>query len=256
MQQVKPFYKSKGVMGSLLALAGLAAQALGYQFGPEEQKTAIILVSALFQAAGGLLALWGRITAKEQVKLKVPAPPAAALVALLCVGLALAGGCASKEEVLAYYEAQVLAQQVKAAVEAQKKPLLRIEAKEGQDISFTGLKAIEVYAPTCAAEGKGYQVAQHKDPAYSVGTTVLSIAAGVAGIWLSGQNMVDLANAVGQHAGGNTHVGGNLNSGENSGANKGNNTAGRDINSGAQSGNDRDNPDSHDQYAATPAPAE
>jgi len=55
---------------------------------------------------------------------------------------------------------------------------------------------------------KAYKVAQHVDPAYNLGTTVLSIAAGVAGIWLSGQNMIDLANAVGQHAGKNVTVGG------------------------------------------------
>lgn len=207
MQQVKPFYKSKGVIGSFMALAGLAAQALGYQFGPEEQKLAIILGSALFQTIGGLLALWGRITATKQIKTIKPASlPAAGLMLLVCMGLALgASGCASKEEVLAYYDAQVKAQQAKANAEAQKRPLLLIEAKDGQDVSFTGLKTLAVYAPTCD-DGKGTQIAQHKDPAYSVGTTVLGIAAGVAGIYLSGQNMVDLANAVGQHAGGNTTV--------------------------------------------------
>jgi hypothetical protein len=175
----------------------------------------------------------------------------AILILTVILLLAIAGsGCASKEEVLAYYEAQVLAQQAKATVEAQKKPLLRIEAKEGQDISFTGLKSLEVYAPTCG-DGKSYQVAQHKDPAYSVGTTVLSIAAGVAGIWLSGQNMVDLANAVGQHAGRNTTVHGDYTrdgSTKYGGDVVGGDKAGRDITRDSQ------NSDSHDQNSAASAP--
>ncbi len=127
---------------------------------------------------------------------------------LPCLALALAAsGCASKQEVLAYYEAQVKAAQAKAAVEAARKPLLMIQAKDGEDISFTGVKAFIVYAPT-HDDGSGWTVRQHKDPAYSVGTTVLGIAAGVAGLYLSGQNMVDLANAVGAHAGHNTTIGG------------------------------------------------
>jgi len=253
MQQVKPFYKSKGVIGSIVVLVGVIVQALGYTFGPDEQQLAVTLVSAIIEALGGLVALWGRITATKQIKTAKPASlPAAGLLLLVCVGLALGGsGCASKEEVLAYYNAQVLAQQAKATVESQKKPLLRIEAKDGQDISFTGLKALEVYAPTCD-DGKGYKVAQHKDPAYSVGTTVLSIAAGVAGIWLSGQNMVDLANAVGQHAGRNTTVQGDYTrdgSTKYGGDYTGGDRAGRDIT------RDSHNSDSHDQPTPS-APAE
>jgi hypothetical protein len=168
------------------------------------------------------------------------------LIVLLVLALGLAG-CASKEEIMAYYDAQIQAHQAKAAVEANKKPLLMIEAKEGEDISFTGVKALVVYVPNMD-NGKGYKVDQFKDPAYSVGTTVLGIAAGVAGIYLSGQNMVDLANAVGQHAGHNTNVGGDYTrdgSGKHVGDNVGGDKAGRDIT--------RDSHNSTDNHSAAPA---
>jgi hypothetical protein len=171
------------------------------------------------------------------------------LVALLVV--ALLAGCASKEEVLAYYNAQVLAQQAKANAEMARKPLLRIEAKEGQDISFTGLKAIEVYAPTYTDSNSKALVAQHRDPIYDAGTTVLSIMAGVAGIYLSGQNMIDLASAVGNAAGHNTTVQGDY-------TRDGSTKFGGDVIGGDKAGRDGNwnsgNTTNTDDHSGMPAP--
>lgn len=132
MEQVKPFYKSRGVIGAVMVLAGVAAQALGYTFGPEEQQAAVNLVSAALEAVGGLVALWGRLAATKQIKpIKPVAPPAAGLLVLLCLGLALsAAGCGlgevmqaapGQEEVTASVEAKaLLAQQTTAQSIAEK----------------------------------------------------------------------------------------------------------------------------------------
>ncbi len=113
-------------------------------------------------------------------------------VALLVLA-ALAGlvGCSSKEEVLAYYQANL------EAIKAQK-PLVELEAQPGQEI--TGLKALRVYAP----QASGGRVAQHEDPGWKVLGQGVGAAAAVGGAWVALDGANKLAGTVGAVAGHNT----------------------------------------------------
>jgi len=81
MFETKEWWKSKGVWGSLVVILSSAAGLLGYVVTPEEQAAAIdmaghgvdlghrafelgVEVAAFF---GGLVAFWGRITAKSAI---------------------------------------------------------------------------------------------------------------------------------------------------------------------------------------------
>jgi hypothetical protein len=165
MDEVKPFYMSKGVIGALVVLIGVIVQALGYTWGPDDQQVAVTLISTGLEAIGGLVALWGRVNATKQVKLKVPpAPPAAAVLVLLCVGLIVGIGCASNTKTIklgpdgkpveiaydmtdsaTYHDRQ--AELKKAALENQK-PLSTLVIPKGATLKAEGGDIrIETYAP-------------------------------------------------------------------------------------------------------------
>lgn len=97
-------------------------------------------------------------------------------------------GCATSEDYNAYLRSQ---HELNVAHVANQKPLVEIEAMEGQQI--TGLKGIRIYTPTQAP------VVQQKAPNEWVGVVSqgLGILGTVAGIAVSNRGMVDLANAVG-----------------------------------------------------------
>ena len=61
----KPWYKSKTIWGSIVAVLALAAGAFGYEVGPEAQEE---IVTAVIGVVGGALAIYGRIKAVDKVK--------------------------------------------------------------------------------------------------------------------------------------------------------------------------------------------
>lgn len=67
MQNSKPWYASKGVWGGIVALlAGIAAM-LGYTIGPDEQATLVNALIGVGGSIGGVLAVYGRVKAKDEV---------------------------------------------------------------------------------------------------------------------------------------------------------------------------------------------
>lgn len=61
----KPWYKSKTIWGSIVAVLALIAGAFGYSVGPEAQEE---IVTALIGIVGGGFAIYGRIKAVDRVK--------------------------------------------------------------------------------------------------------------------------------------------------------------------------------------------
>ena len=116
------------------------------------------------------------------------------IVALMAlVALVALAGCASKEEVMAYYQANL------EAVKAQK-PLVELEAQPGREI--TGLRALRVYAP----HPGGGRIFQHEDPGWKTLNQGIGAAAAVGGAWVALDGANKLAGTVGAAAGHNTNV--------------------------------------------------
>jgi len=61
----KPWYKSKTIWGSIVAVLALAAGAFGYEVGPDAQAE---IVTSLIGVVGGAFAIYGRIKAVDRVK--------------------------------------------------------------------------------------------------------------------------------------------------------------------------------------------
>lgn len=194
MPEPKPWYASKTIWGGIIAAASALLGALGVQVSPEDQSS---LVSGLAAAGGGvglLLTVVGRITARRPIErrggLRI-------WPLLLALALSLpAVGCASRQEKLDYYNAQVAARQMA-------KPLLYLKAKPGEEIVLKGVEEMAVYSPH--HEG----IPQYRDEWANVAVNGVGVLGTVAGIYLGGQVAVDLATAVGQSAG--THISNSFN---------------------------------------------
>jgi len=61
----KPWYKSKTIWGSIVAVLALVAGAFGYSVGPDAQAE---IVTSLVGVVGGAFAIYGRIKAVDKVK--------------------------------------------------------------------------------------------------------------------------------------------------------------------------------------------
>lgn len=68
MQKQKPWYQSKAVIGGIVAVLASIAAAFGYAVSPESQGEITNLVVAIAGGVGGLLAVYGRIKAKDKIK--------------------------------------------------------------------------------------------------------------------------------------------------------------------------------------------
>ena len=71
MEDTKPWYASKAVIGGVLAaVAGIAAM-IGYQFSaPAVEQTTndtLLIVESIVAIIGGALAIWGRIKATKKI---------------------------------------------------------------------------------------------------------------------------------------------------------------------------------------------
>jgi uncharacterized membrane protein len=68
MQDVKPWYLSKTIIGAVITVLALVAGVFGYGIGPEEQAAIADYIVTLGGVVGGLLAIYGRVKADKAVK--------------------------------------------------------------------------------------------------------------------------------------------------------------------------------------------
>ncbi|MCB2186927.1 MAG: hypothetical protein KQJ78_10950 [Deltaproteobacteria bacterium] len=112
------------------------------------------------------------------------------LVVVLAVALGSLG-CLSAEERAAFYKAQI-------DYAAQQKPMIRMVAKEGEQITLAGVKEFEVYGP-------GNPMQQLHDEWAGVAKdgigTVGAAGTSVLGLYFGGEAAVALVDAAGRHAG-------------------------------------------------------
>ena len=67
MEDVKQWYNSKTVWGALIAIASSVLQMKGISLGAADQSTMADSLVSLAGAAGGLLAIYGRLTANSAI---------------------------------------------------------------------------------------------------------------------------------------------------------------------------------------------
>lgn len=68
MENVKPWHQSKTVWGALIAIAASLFQVAGVELGTETQNELADIAVTLAGAAGGLLAVYGRVTAQVGIE--------------------------------------------------------------------------------------------------------------------------------------------------------------------------------------------
>ncbi len=94
MDQTKPWYASKAVWGGLVAVAApVASYALHVTIGAGDQATLVDALAGIGSGVGGLLAVYGRVTATRAI---APVTPAAISPGSSCwipIALALAFAC-------------------------------------------------------------------------------------------------------------------------------------------------------------------
>lgn len=67
MDEVKGLLASKGVWGGVIAFLGVVLSIFHVDFGAADQAATLDAVYQIVSAAGALLAIWGRITAKKRI---------------------------------------------------------------------------------------------------------------------------------------------------------------------------------------------
>jgi hypothetical protein len=68
MEDAKQWYLSKTVWGGLLAMAASALQLKGWQLAASDQSALADFIVSILGAAGGILAVYGRVTATTAIK--------------------------------------------------------------------------------------------------------------------------------------------------------------------------------------------
>lgn len=67
MNETKPIYASKGVIGSVIAVVALGAKLLGFEITPDDQAALNDMILSGAAIVGALVALYGRITATRKI---------------------------------------------------------------------------------------------------------------------------------------------------------------------------------------------
>jgi hypothetical protein len=74
MEDVKPWYASKGIWGSIIVIAAMGLKVAGIEISPDDQATAVDMVvkgassvADLVALGGGVIALWGRLRASTKI---------------------------------------------------------------------------------------------------------------------------------------------------------------------------------------------
>ncbi len=92
----KSWYQSKGVWGAVVAIIAGGAGVFGFTFGAEAQAETVNLFLQIGAAAGGFLALIGRLTAKS----KIGAEPSSRLPLWILLPFICITGCATNTAAL------------------------------------------------------------------------------------------------------------------------------------------------------------
>jgi hypothetical protein len=67
MEQTKGLLASKTVWGGILVVLAAIAGMFGYTITAEDQASLVSMIDNIVMAVGGLLAIWGRITATKRI---------------------------------------------------------------------------------------------------------------------------------------------------------------------------------------------
>lgn len=68
MQDVKPWYLSKTIIGAVITVLALVAGVFGYGIGAEDQAALADYAVTIGGVVGGLLAIYGRVKASKEIK--------------------------------------------------------------------------------------------------------------------------------------------------------------------------------------------
>ncbi|OJF97376.1 hypothetical protein [Pararhizobium antarcticum] len=68
MNELKHWSASKTVWGAAIAILASCANLIGLDISAEDQQGLMDHVSAIAAAAGGILAIWGRISASKRLR--------------------------------------------------------------------------------------------------------------------------------------------------------------------------------------------
>ncbi len=68
MNDLKTWYMSKTVWGGVVAILASCANLLGLEITAEDERGIADGLTALAAAAGGLMAIWGRISARTRLR--------------------------------------------------------------------------------------------------------------------------------------------------------------------------------------------
>jgi hypothetical protein len=67
MSDMKTLFSSKTFWGALVAVLAGASSLFGYQLAAEDQAEIVNAVSGIAAAAGGLVAIYGRVVASKRI---------------------------------------------------------------------------------------------------------------------------------------------------------------------------------------------
>ena len=67
MTDIKPWWQSKTLWGAIVTIAASALNLAGVDFGDADREGLVELLTTLGAAAGGVIAIVGRITAKSRI---------------------------------------------------------------------------------------------------------------------------------------------------------------------------------------------
>jgi hypothetical protein len=68
MNDLKTWYMSKTVWGGVVAILASSANLLGLEIGADDESGVVDALTALAAAVGGLIAIWGRISARSRLR--------------------------------------------------------------------------------------------------------------------------------------------------------------------------------------------
>lgn len=68
MGELKNWYMSKTVWGGVVAILASCSHLLGVEIGLDDQSGLVDGLTALATAVGGLVAIWGRISATKRLR--------------------------------------------------------------------------------------------------------------------------------------------------------------------------------------------
>lgn len=70
MEEFKSAIASKTIWGGLIAILASVASLFGYQVMPEAQSAVVDLAATVGSAVGGVIAIYGRVTATQKIRNK------------------------------------------------------------------------------------------------------------------------------------------------------------------------------------------